>query len=318
MRSPTVTMPVLVASLSVSLVAFGAAGSSDAGAANTSTTVAGAAAPTTVAPASGLAGALPPAATMTNFRDAITGMLGPTTDVAGELAPFVTPLPGIPTPEGADVRDFSLFLFPDSESPEYSYYSASLTFTAAAPAAELVTYYQNGMPAAGFTQTGDSIKNEDQRQVRWLTYDVPAPTSQQDEVSVAIVDDPDLDFVQLDVDFGLDPASLQIFGGWASDLPLVATAELNGATVSTFNFGGDISVSLSTDYDLALPQADAITQFEAGVGQTTYTLDPSSNAADGNFQLTGGDFESIRVYIGEGYPEGTSYLSITGSFDIAR
>ena len=147
---------------------------------------------------------------------------GPTTDVAGELAPFVNAVPaGIPTPEGTVVEELSVYYYPDAEDPSFSYYSSTMLFTSTVPAPDLVTFFQTGMPAAGYVQTGDSVQNEDGRQVRFLTYDVPTPVSDQDEVTVIIVDESsttEVDFVQLEIDYGLDPAVVQIYAGWPAGI----------------------------------------------------------------------------------------------------
>jgi hypothetical protein len=175
------------------------------------------------------------------------------------------------------------------------------------------------MPAAGFVQTGDSVQNEDGRQVRFLTYDVPAPTSDNDEVTVAVVDETsttEVDFVQLEIDYGLDPATVDIFTGWPGELPLIAGVPLDDVTMSTFNFGGDITLNLSNRYTIPLPPADAFAQFEAGLAGTGYVVDPDSDPTEGFFDVLGGPLGEATIYLNEGFPEGTSYLSVDSSFDI--
>jgi hypothetical protein len=279
------------------------------------TTVAGAT--TTVAAAAGL---LPANAPLEQIQAAVAGAFGPTTDVVAELAPFVPTYPaGIPTPEGTVLEEINVFYYPDRDDPSFSYYSSTILFTSATPAPDLVTLFQTAMPAAGFVQTGDSVQNDDGRQVRFLTYDVPTPVSDQDEVRIGIVDETSttqVDFVQLEIQYGLDPAVVDIYTAWPGALPLISGVPIDDVTMSTFNFGGDISLSLSNRYTIPLAPTDAFAQFEAGLEGTGYTVDPDSDPTEGWFDILGGPLGEATIYLNEGYPEGSSYLSIDTSFDI--
>ena len=263
---------------------------------------------------------LPPNATLEQIEAAVIGSFGPTTDVAGELAPFVNAVPaGIPTPEGTVVGEVSVFYYPDADDLSFSYYSSSMVFTSSVPAPDLVAFFQAGMPAAGYVQTGDSVQNEDGRQVRFLTYDVPAPVSDQDEVSVIIVDETsttEVDFVQLEIDYGLDPSVVEIYAGWPAGMPLIEGVPVRDASMSTFDFGGDITLNLSNGYDIPVAPDAAFTQFEAGLAGTGYTIDPDSDPAEGYFDVLGGELGEVTIFINEGFPEGTTSLSIDSSFDI--
>ncbi len=263
---------------------------------------------------------LPPNATLEQIEAAVIGAFGPTTDVAGELAPFVDAVPaGIPTPEGAVVEEVSVFYYPNPEDLSFSYYSSTTLFTSAVPAPDLVAFYQSGMPAAGFVQTGDSVQNDDGRQVRLLTYDVPSPVSDQDEVSVIIVDESsttEVDFVQLEIDYGLDPATVQMYAGWPAGMPLIEGVPVEDASMTTFNFGGDVTLNLSNGYNIPVPPDQALTQFEAGLAGTGYTIDPDSDPAEGYFDVVGGELGELTIFLNDGFPEGTTSLSIDSSFDI--
>ena len=273
---------------------------------------------TTVAAAA--PGLLPVNASLEQIQAAMIGAFGPTTDIPGELAPFVSTIPaGIPTPEGSEVQELSIYYYPDTEDPGFSYYSSTMLITSSVPAPELVTFFQTGMPAAGYVQTGDSVQNEDNRQVRFLTYDVPSPISDQDEINVAIIDyssSTEVDFVQLEIDYGLDPAVVQIFGGWPGALPLITGVPVDNVTMSTFNFGGDITLTLNNRYVVPVAPADAFAQFEAGLAGTGYTIDPESDPAEGYFDIVGGELGEATIFLGEGFPEGTTSLSVDSSFDI--
>jgi hypothetical protein len=330
----------VLAAASVSAIAFGTAGAAEPGASSATTTIAGAptttagaattvaGAPTTTAAAgggattvAGAAGMLPPNATLEQIQAAVIGAFGPTTDLTGELAPFVNAVPaGIPTPEGTVVEEVNVWYYPNVDDPVRSYYSSTMLMTSTVPPPDLVTLFQTAMPAAGFVQTGDSVQNEDGRQVRFLTYDVPQPTSEQDEVTVIVVDESSttqVDYFQLELDYGLDPAVVDIYAGWPAGLPLIAGVPLDDVSMTTFNFGGDITLNLSNHYTVPIAYADAFSQFEAGLAGTGYTVDPESDPAEGYFDLVGGPLGDLTIFINEGFPEGTTYLSIDSSFEIA-
>ncbi len=248
------------------------------------------------------------------------GAFGPTSDLAAELTPLVNAVPaGIPTPPDADVQEVSVYYYPDTTDAASSWYSSTMLVTSSMAAPDLVAFFQSGLPAAGFVQTGDSVENEDDRQIRWLDYDVPTPTSAQDEVRVAIVDytAPDeIDFIQLEIDYGLDPAVTQIYSGWPGALPLIEGVPVEDATMTTFNFGGDVTLNLSNTYSIPVAPTEAFTQFEAGLAGTGYSIDPDSDPAEGYFDILGGPLGELTVFLNEGFPEDTTRLSIDGSFDI--
>jgi hypothetical protein len=281
------------------------------------TVVAGATTTTTAAAPAGL---LPAGATLDQIEAAVLGAFGPTSDLAAELTPLVNAVPaGIPTPPDADVQEVSVYYYPDTTDAASSWYSSTMLVTSSMAAADLLPFFQAGLPAAGFVQTGDSVENEDDRQIRWLDYDVPTPTSAQDEVRVAIVDytAPDeIDFIQLEIDYGLDPAVTQIYSGWPGALPLIEGVPVEDATMTTFNFGGDVTLNLSNSYSIPIAPTEAFTQFEAGLAGTGYSIDPDSDPAEGYFDILGGPLGELTVFLNEGFPENTTRLSIDGSFDI--
>jgi hypothetical protein len=264
---------------------------------------------------------LPANATLEQIQTAALGVAGPTTDVLAELAPFVNAVPpGFPTPQGADVREFSVYYYPQIGSSSDPYYSATMRFTSAVPAPELVTFFQAGMPAAGFVQTGDSVQNEGDRQIRFLTYDLPAPTTDIDEIEVIIVDetDPaDTDFVEVEAYYGFDPAIVQMYAGWPTGMPLIAGLPVEEASINMNQFI-DVTLNLSNRYTVPVPYADAFTQFEAGLEGTGYTIDPDSDPTEGYFDVFAGELGELTVFLNEGLDETTTRLSIDGSFDIVE
>jgi hypothetical protein len=309
----TVAAPTTTAAAAPTTTAAGPTTTTAAGA---TTTAAGATSTVAAAPT----GLLPAGATLEQIEAAVLGALGPTADLAAELTPLVNAVPaGIPTPTDADVQEVSVYYYPDTTDASSSWYSSTLLVTSAMAAPDLVAFFQSGLPAAGFVQTGDSVENEDDRQIRWLDYDVPTPTSAQDGVRVAIVDytAPDeIDFMQLEIDYGLDPAVTQIYSGWPGALPLIEGLPVEDATMTTFNFGGDVTLNLSNSYSIPVAPTEAFTQFEAGLAGTGYSIDPDSDPADGYFDILGGPLGELTIFLNEGFPEDTTRLSIDGSFDI--
>ena len=307
-----------------------AAGSPTTAAAGPTTTAAGAATTAAVGPTTTAAGAattvvsaagvLPANATIEQIQTAVVGVFGPSTDVVGELIPFVASVPpGVPTPDASVVQEFNVFYYPDTEDPSFSYYSATQLLTTDVPAPELITLYQSALPAAGYVQIGDEVRNEDTRQIRVLTYEMGQPTSDQDELTVIIVDETSstqTDYVQLEIDYGLDPAVVQMYSGWPAGMPLIEGLPVEGADLTTSNFGGDITLRLSNRYSVPIAYTEAFPQFEAGLASTSYTIDPESDPTEGYFDLVGGELQDVTVFMSEGFPEGTTNLSIDTSFDI--
>ncbi len=349
MRTSPIKAAALLATAGLSVAAFGTAhaGDSDSNPGlATTTTVAGAVAPT-AAPTSGagetttsavpvgtsavpvggettVAGAptaapsaLPPAATVQQFQALLVPMLGPTTDLTGEFASLgFTPPAGIPTPDGTEVDNFYVYYYPDAEDTSYSYYNAQVVFTTAVPAADVVTLYQTQMVAAGYVQTADSVENEEGRQVRFLTYDIPNSAYNSAEISVGIVDD-DIDFVQLELSDWLDPTVIQAFSSWPTGLPLLDQAtEIDSASLRVDSFGGDYEGSIDTNWKLPIALADLRPQFDAALPSSPYTIDPDYEASPNSVYLLGGEFTSMSIYMGEGYPEGTSYYNVSARFDL--
>jgi hypothetical protein len=294
-----------------------AAGGAVAGHAATATTTVPV--PTSTA-ATAPTGLLPAGATREQIEAAVLGAFGPTADVAAELTPFVDAVPaGIPTPPGAEVQELSVYYYPDPSDPSSSWYSSTQVVTSSMAAPDLVALFQSSLPAAGFVQTGESVENEDDRSISWLDFDVATPTSAQDQVRVAVVDytaADQLDFIQLEIDHGLDPAVTQIYSAWPGALPLIAGVPVEEATLTTFNFGGDVTLNLSNSYSIPLAPTEVFTQFEAGLAGSGYSIGPDSDPSAGYFDILGGPLGQLTVFLNEGFQEGTTRLSIDGSFDI--
>jgi len=271
-------------------------------------------APGGVAPVAG--SALPADASLEQLQAAIEPMFGPTTDVMAEFAIFgVTPPAGVPTPAGAEIDTFK-FALDSIADPEDAYYRGIAVITSTQPAAELVTLYQTGLVAAGFTQTGDSVEQTDSgRQIRWLEYTLPGSTHFMAEFAVGIVDD-DVDFVQIEWSDGVvNGAALAApFTSWTG-LPLVDQAVLlEDAEIGNF-LAYDTNVTVSTGYRVPIEYAQLESQFLAALPSTPYTLDAESSQAGDWAALTGGPFGDMTVYFTEGYVEGTSELNVDAYYE---
>jgi len=342
MRTSTIKTVALLATAGMSVAAFGTAHADDSDSSPglaTTTTVAGSIAPTaaptsvagdtttsavpvggeTTVPAAPTAAAsvLPPAATIQQFQALLVPAIGATTDLIGEVAALgITPPPGIPTPDGTVIDNLYVYYYPDAEDTNRSYYNAKLVFTTAVPAADMVTLYQTQMVAAGYIQSGDSVQNEDGRQVRFLDYEVPNSTYDNAEISIGIVDD-DLDFVQIEFSDWLDPTVIQAFSSWPTGLPLLDQAtEIESASLRVDSFGGDYEGSIDTNWKLPIALADLRPQFDAALPSSPYTIDPDYEVSESSVYLLGGEFTSMSIYMGEGYPEGTSYYNVSARFDL--
>lgn len=276
------------------------------------------AAPTTTAAAPATAAApLPPAATIQQFQALLVPMLGATTDIIGEFSVLgFTPPSGVPTPDGTELDNFYVYYYPDVEDPDRSYYSASILFTTAVPAADMVTLYQTQMVAGGYVQTGESVENDDGRQIRTLDYDIPNSTYDGAEISIGIIDG-DIDFAEVEITDWLDPTVIEAFSSWPTGLPLIDQATtITSASLRVDSYGGDYEGSINTDWQLPIPLPELRPLFDAALATSPYTLDTSYEASADSAYLTGGEFTDLSIYMGEGYPEGTSYYHVSASFDL--
>ena len=133
---------------------------------------------------------------------------------------------------------------------------------------------------------------------------------------MAIVDG-DSDFAQLEIRHALDPAAINIFSSWATGLPLVDQAtEIYDASLRLDNFGGNYEASVRTSWTLPILAADAHAQLLAALPSTPYTVDPDYEADENTVYLLGGEFLTLSVGTSEGYPEDTSTLTASATFDI--
>ena len=73
---------------------------------------------------------------------------------------------------------------------------------------------------------------------------------------------------------------------------------------------------MRTSWNLPIPAPDAHAQLLAALPATPYTADPDYEADADTVYLVGGECINLSVSTTEGYPEGTSYLSVGAAFEI--
>ena len=234
--------------------------------------------------------------------------------VMAEFAIFgITPPAGVPTPTGAEVDsfDFTLDSLADAEA---AYYRATAVITSTQPAADLMTLYQTALPAAGFTQTGDSVESTDSgRQIRWLEFDMPNTTHFMADFAVGIIDG-DVDFVQIEWSDGADAALGAPFTSWTG-LPLVdQTAIIEDASIGNY-LAFETQVHLTTGYRVPVEYAQLESQFLAALAGTPYTVDADASQPGSWATLAGAPFEDLTVHFTEGYVAGTSELNVNSYYD---
>lgn len=253
---------------------------------------------------------LPVNASLDQITAAATGAFGPTTDVTSVLAPFVSGVPaGIPTPADADVIAVSVDYFPNAENPALSMATSTVSFTSSLPPADLVAFYETSLPADSFIATDDPFGGDD------ITYDLTMPSAPSDGITISVIDNTDaglIDYVELEITHGIDPALAGVLGAWATPVPLVHGASLIEGDINASIYEGSVDLSLTTTFGVNIPLADALTQFQAGLASTPFVLDPSSDVVNGSFNLTGGEFDSMSTSLSDTNGDGLPNLTVIG------
>ena len=114
-------------------------------------------------------------ASLPEFLPVVHGIIGATSDVAGELAVLAEVPQGIMSPDGSSIRQFSVVYNALDER-----FVATATFSSDATPEDAVVFYQATLAAAGFTPVADSgsPENGEQRDScssRTPTHDLTAP-----------------------------------------------------------------------------------------------------------------------------------------------
>ena len=176
------------------------------------------------------------------FLPVVHGVIGATSDVAGELAVVAEVPQGIMSPEGSTIRQFSVTYDALDER-----FVATATFSSDATAEDAVVFYQATLAATGFTPVADSGSPEDGETTRQLRFE--NPNSQLDGASVEVtVTDAAETEIELTITDAIDAGVLNAFTGWAAGLPTLAEATPIGAEmlVTTGSGTDDLTMTLST------------------------------------------------------------------------
>jgi hypothetical protein len=167
------------------------------------------------APSTGIG--LRPAASLTEFVPVVMSMIGPTSDVAGELGAIADVPNGIVSPDGSTIAQFSVAYDALAER-----FVATATFSSDATAEDAVVFYQATLTAAGFVPVADSGARADDSTARRLRFDNPNSALEDAGVEVVVTGDGDSTEIELTVIDSADGDVLTAFSGWASGLPMLS------------------------------------------------------------------------------------------------
>ncbi len=238
-------------------------------------------------------------------------IFGPSDDVVAELARFVSVPEQIPTPTSATITDASLGIYPYSIN---GYYSASVTFTSDSSTADIVTFYETTLAAAGFVQLGDTVRDTSFGTEWTLRFDLPDSTYDYAELTVIVSDnDPDIgDDTRLEFTGAAGPDALAPFVGWTGELPLVDGGK---PTNSFFLISSLIVPTMGVSLDIDYPQVSADelqSQFEAALPAGGFALETTDGDST---TLSSSRMSYLTVDFNEGYPVGAS-AGILGGIEL--
>jgi hypothetical protein len=206
--------------------------------------------PTSVPPPSTAAGdtlstgiGLRAAASLPEFLPVVNGVIGATSDVAGELAVIADVPNGILSPEGSTVSEFSVAYDALAER-----FVAMATFSSAATAEDAVAFYQATLTAAGFTPVADSGPPQDGGTARQLRFENQNSALDDAVVEVSVTGGSADTEIELTIVDSADADVMNAFSGWAAGLPMLSegtpiAAEIRGTAAPGAN---DVTMMLTT------------------------------------------------------------------------
>ncbi len=214
------------------------------------------------------------AASLPEFLPVVKGMIGATSDVAGELGAVADVPNGILSPDGSTVAQFSVAYDALAER-----FVATAIFSSAATAEDAVAFYQATLTAAGFTPVADSGAPQDDGTARRIRFETPNSALEDAVVEVAVTGGSSGTEIELTIVDSADADVMNAFSGWASGLPMLSE-------------GTPIAAEIRAT---AGPGADEVTMMLATVfGYSDYTpeeLGAAVRAAlpDGGFSVDPGN-----------------------------
>jgi hypothetical protein len=157
------------------------------------------------------------AASLPEFLPVVKGMMGATSDVAGELGVVADVPNGILSPEGSTVSEVSVAYDALAER-----FVATATFSSDATAEDTVAFYQATLAAAGFTPVADSGPPADSGAARQLEFETPNSPLEDAVVEVAVTAGSADTEIELTIIDSTDADVMNAFSGWAAGLPLLS------------------------------------------------------------------------------------------------
>ena len=181
-------------------------------------------------------------ASLPEFLPVVHGVIGATSDVAGELAVLAEVPQGIMSPDGSSIRQFSVAYNALDER-----FVATATFSSDATPEDAVVFYQATLAAAGFTPIADSGSPENGETTRQLQFENPNSRLDGASVEVTVTDAGETE-IELTITDAIAPDVLNAFTGWAAGLPTLVEATPIGAEmlVTTGSSSNDLTMTLST------------------------------------------------------------------------
>jgi hypothetical protein len=260
-------------------------------------------------------GPVPEAAGVEVLVAAARSVLGPTDDLVASLAPFATLPEDISTPENAEVVAFSLEHRNDVNGNRFR---AGVTFDSSGTSADIVTFYDATLTAAGYTAVRSGERSDMGRPVRFVSFAGP---DVGESLTVTVPDASGPSWTELDLGPYVDAESplgfVERLGAWPGEIPGARAARAWGASIGTLprDAGEPDVLALTVNYEVtgttpedlhgaildALP-TDAYRLTDAGTAQDE----------DGWTSLERDGFERVSFKVTDTSERGTVSLHVTG------
>jgi hypothetical protein len=221
------------------------------------------------------------AASLPEFLPVVKGMIGATSDVAGELGAIADVPNGILSPDGSTISQFSVAYDALAER-----FVATATFRSDASAEDAVVFYQATLTAAGFTPMADSGAPDDPGTARRIRFDNPNSTLGDAGVEVTVTEGAagaDTEIELTIIDF-TDAEVLNAFSGWAAGLPTLSEGSPIAAEIhATAGPNADeLTMTLTTVFGYVDYTPEQLGEaVRAALPDGGFSVDPENDAAGG-------------------------------------
>lgn len=202
---------------------------------------------------------LPAGAGIAQLVAVANASLRATDDVGDDLRAFVEVDDGIDSPGGASITSLAVEYLPDDDEDE-SHFRAVVVFTTPALPADVVTFYQASLAAAGFVLTGDDETTGDGGgPVRRLTFRPATSAFAGAAVIVGVPTGGTGGSIELTVLDHLDPATIMALSGWTAGMPeLTEGTPIAGSLRGEPRADGGVHLTMSTTYLFADEDVDTV------------------------------------------------------------